>query len=84
MKAFTLYTTNYARAPGRQLLAPRPLKLTDLGQALCGTPRILGEGFLVLPRDRWELFFEGVAELSDDFMQEGRVQPDLRLTDWRT
>jgi len=35
------------------------------------------EGFLVIPRDPWDLFFEGVAELSDDFMQEDRVQPGL-------
>jgi len=33
------------------------------------------EGFLVIPRDPWELFFEGVAELSDDFMAGGREQP---------
>ena len=26
------------------------------------------EGFLVIPRDPWEIFFEGVEELSDDFM----------------
>jgi antitoxin VapB len=34
------------------------------------------EGFLVIPRDPWELFFEGVEELSDDFMSEGRTQPE--------
>lgn len=32
------------------------------------------EGFLVIARDPWELFYEGVAELSDDFMVEGRRQ----------
>ena len=31
------------------------------------------EGFLVILRDPWELFFEGVAELSDDFMA-GRLK----------
>lgn len=39
------------------------------------------EGFLVIPRDPWDLFFEGVAELSDDFMQEDRVQPGLEERD---
>jgi antitoxin VapB len=34
------------------------------------------EGFLVITKDPWELFFEGVRELSDDFMKE-RVQPKL-------
>lgn len=34
------------------------------------------EGFLVIPKDPWESFFEGVEELSDDFMREGRQQPD--------
>ena len=33
------------------------------------------EGFLVIPRDPWEIFFEGVQELSDDFMAGGRRQP---------
>lgn len=33
------------------------------------------EGFLVIVRDPWEVFYEGVAELSDGFMAEGRGQP---------
>lgn len=33
------------------------------------------EGFLVITRDPWDLFFEGVRELSDDFMAGGRRQP---------
>jgi antitoxin VapB len=33
------------------------------------------EGFLVIERDPWEIFFEGVQELSDDFMAGGRLQP---------
>ena len=40
------------------------------------------EGFLVIPRDPWELFFEGVAELSDDFMSAGRTQPKLEPREW--
>jgi antitoxin VapB len=40
------------------------------------------EGFLVIPRDPWELFFEGVEELSEDFMSEGRVQPKLERREW--
>lgn len=30
------------------------------------------EGFLVVTRDPWEIFLEGVEELSDEFMAEGR------------
>jgi antitoxin VapB len=33
------------------------------------------EGFLVIPRDPWEVFFEGVEELSEGFMAAGRQQP---------
>jgi antitoxin VapB len=32
------------------------------------------DGFLVIACDPWEIFFEGVAELSDDFMSGGRRQ----------
>ena len=41
------------------------------------------EGFLVIPRDPWDLFFEGVAKLSDDFMATGRVQPKLEQRKWK-
>lgn len=40
------------------------------------------EGFLVIPRDPWEAFFEGIAELSDDFFRAGRDQPDLEQRAW--
>jgi virulence-associated protein VagC len=32
------------------------------------------EGFLVILRDPWKLFFEGVKDLSDNFGEEGRRQ----------
>jgi antitoxin VapB len=35
------------------------------------------EGFLVMTRDPWEIFFEGVQELSDNFLVKGRSQPPL-------
>ena len=40
------------------------------------------EGFLVIARDPWELFFEGVEELSDDFMRGGRQQPEVERREW--
>jgi antitoxin VapB len=40
------------------------------------------EGFLVMPRDPWELFFKGVEELSADFMGGGRVQPEVERREW--
>lgn len=39
------------------------------------------EGFLVIVRDPWEVFFEGVQDLSDDFMARARVQPRLEQPD---
>lgn len=36
------------------------------------------EGFLVILRDPWEVFLEGVHELSDGFMAEGRRQPETQ------
>lgn len=40
------------------------------------------DGFLVISRDPWEIFFEGVSELSDDFMSDGRDQPKPQVTNW--
>jgi antitoxin VapB len=39
------------------------------------------EGFLVITKDPWDVFFEGVDQLSDDFMSAGRVQPPLESRD---
>jgi antitoxin VapB len=41
------------------------------------------EGFLVISRDPWEVFLEGIAELSDDFLAEGRQQPAVQTRNWR-
>lgn len=41
------------------------------------------EGFLVITRDPWELFFEGVEELSAGFMAAGRQQPEPQARKWR-
>ena len=40
------------------------------------------EGFLVITRDPWEIFFEGVEELSDDFMSGGRNQLPVQNRNW--
>jgi antitoxin VapB len=41
------------------------------------------EGFLVIERDPWEVFYKGVAELSDDFMAAGRQQPRVQQRKWK-
>lgn len=41
------------------------------------------EGFLVIPKDPWEKFFEGAQELSEEFFSQGRNQPDLESRDGR-
>jgi antitoxin VapB len=35
------------------------------------------EGFLVITKDPWDVFFEGVEQLSDKFLESGRAQPEL-------
>ena len=40
------------------------------------------EGFLVIPRDPWDVFLEGVEELSSDFFRSGRPQPELERRGW--
>ncbi|MFO0893205.1 MAG: hypothetical protein U0790_29210 [Isosphaeraceae bacterium] len=35
------------------------------------------EGFLVITKDPWEIFFEGVEQLSARFLESPRVQPEL-------
>jgi antitoxin VapB len=40
------------------------------------------DGFLVIARDPWDIFFEGVAELSDGFMRGGRRQPPQQHRQW--
>jgi antitoxin VapB len=41
------------------------------------------EGFVVISRDQWEVFFEGIEELSDDFMVSGRQQPPTQTRKWK-
>jgi antitoxin VapB len=36
------------------------------------------EGFLVIPRDPWEVFFEGIEELSSDFSAQRPPQPAVQ------
>jgi antitoxin VapB len=40
-----------------------------------------GDGFLVITKDPWETFFEGVEQLSDKFLDGERVQPKLESRD---
>ena len=40
------------------------------------------EGFLVITRDPWDVFLEGVKELSDDFFESGRDQPAIQERGW--
>jgi antitoxin VapB len=35
------------------------------------------EGFIVMTRDPWDVFREGVAELPESFIEAGRRQPAL-------
>jgi hypothetical protein len=37
--------------------------------------------FLVITKEPWDVFFEGVEQLSDQFMGGERVQPELESRD---
>lgn len=39
------------------------------------------EGILIIPKDPWEVFMEGVEELSEGFMASGREQPEMEPRD---
>ena len=39
------------------------------------------EGFLVITKEPWEIFFEGVEQLSDKFLSSERVQPKIKPRD---
>ena len=39
------------------------------------------EGFLVITKEPWEIFFEGVEQLSDKFLGSERAQPELESRD---
>ena len=52
---------------------PKEFRVASTEVYLKKTP----EGFLVIARDPWEIFMEGVQELSADFMADGRRQPPL-------
>jgi len=40
------------------------------------------EGFLVVPKNPWEMFEEGIQELSDAFFESGRQQPEQQTRKW--
>ena len=35
------------------------------------------QGFLVITKEPWEIFFEGVEQLSDKFLGSEKVEPEL-------
>jgi antitoxin VapB len=40
------------------------------------------DGFLVITKDPWEIFEEGVEALSDSFFEAGRQQPERPSRKW--
>lgn len=62
----------YGRSQAIRL--PKDFRVQSAEVYLKKTP----EGFLVIARNPWELFLEGVHELSEDFMAEGRRHPEVQ------
>lgn len=63
---------------GRAIRLPEEFRIDANEVVITRTP----EGLLVVPRDPWELFYEGIEELSDGFFREGRQQPQIENRDW--
>ncbi len=40
------------------------------------------DGFLVIAKDPWEMFEEGIEALSDSFFEAGRQQPEQQARKW--
>jgi len=40
------------------------------------------DGFLVIAKDPWEMFEDGVEALSDSFFEAGRQQPVQQIRRW--
>jgi len=56
---------------------PKEFRVTCDEVQLQRTP----DGFLVITKDPWDVFFEGVNELSETFMSGQRIQPPLEARD---
>jgi len=41
------------------------------------------DGFLVIAKDPWEIFQEGVDALSESFFEGGRQQPEQQTRCWK-
>jgi antitoxin VapB len=41
------------------------------------------QGFLVIPRNPWNIFFEGIEEFSEDFLADRRRQPAVQKRKWK-
>ena len=63
----------FQRGRSQAIRLPKQFRVKTAEVYLKKTP----EGFLVIPRDPWEVFCEGVRELSDEFMAKGRPQPQV-------
>ena len=60
------------------ILLPKEFRVETDEVYLKRTPK----GFLVIERDPWDVFHEGVEELSEEFMARGRQQPPPQSRNW--
>lgn len=40
------------------------------------------EGILMIPRNPWDVFAEGIRDISDEFFADGRQQPEQQPRAW--
>jgi antitoxin VapB len=74
MKAAKVFMNGRSQA----IRLPREFRVASKEVYLTKTP----DGFLVSEKNPWDLFFEGVAELSPEFFESGREQPPLEERNW--
>jgi antitoxin VapB len=75
MQRAKVFTTGRSQA----IRLPKEFRVETAEVYLKKTP----QGFLVISRDPWEVFYEGVEELSADFMAGGRRQPAIQSRKWQ-
>jgi hypothetical protein len=76
-----LFIHYYVGMDGRLLQTPQSDRRAFRVDADTVHVKRTDEGFLVMIKEPWEIFFEGVVQLSNDFLGSGRARRELESRD---